>query len=150
MNGFQQAKAKGRLGEAFLDRIFATFFEIQPATPEQQRCGIDRVMVGKQARQRITVEYKTDYTAAQTGNAFIEMESGDRDGWALTSEADFIAYIVPDKHVYVFRPATMRNHLNEWKEFCLSTSVQNQSYQAVGLLVPLPRLAGICETFLSL
>jgi hypothetical protein len=149
VNGFQQAKALGNKGESLLDRMFSVFFDVKPATPEQQMHGIDRVMVGKQAKQKITVEYKTDYTAATSGNAFIELESGDKSGWALTCEADFIAYIVPGKHVYVFRPCTLRNHLSQWKEECIVKSAQNPSYHATGLLVPLSTLAGICETFIA-
>lgn len=145
MYGFQTQRAKGLQGETMLDKIFGRFFNIHRATATQQRSGIDRVMVGKEHRQTIHVEYKTDYAAASTGNAFIEVLCDGKPGWAHTSQADFIAYFVPGKHAYIVRPATLRSHLAEWERRFENRTVTNAAYTATGMLVPLSFLADISE-----
>ena len=64
--------AQGEGAEARLDRHFAGRCIIQPATRAQQQVGIDRLFTHRQTGLTYTVEYKTDWTAGRTGNAFIE------------------------------------------------------------------------------
>jgi len=79
---FDAQKARGDAGEAFLDQVFAADYEIRPATRAEQRRGIDRIFVHRQTGRRLAVEYKTDYKAAHTGNAFVETVSVDAAGKA--------------------------------------------------------------------
>ena len=150
MYRFDAQLQAGKAGETMLDRIFGAFFHIAKANPLQQRRGIDRVMTGKEQRQRIFLEYKTDTTAATSGHAFIELEYGGKPGWALTSEADFLAYMVRGKAIYVLRPATLRNRLSEWRDHFETKTIQNSTYGGTGLLVPLPYLAEISERIIGL
>ena len=142
---FQTQRNRGYAGEKMLDKVFGKFFDVRRATATQQRNGIDRVMVGKEHKQTINVEYKTDYTAASSGNAFVEIAFDGRPGWAHTSQADFIAYFVPGKHTYIVRPATLRTHLQEWEGRFEKRTVLNSGYTATGLIVPLSYLAEIAE-----
>ena len=104
---FDVQLAQGESGEARLDRFFSTWFQIQPATPEEQRQGIDRWFSDRRRPRTLAVEYKTDHTAARTGNAFIEtisVDSEQKAGWAFTSQADLLLYYVPGRdQVYVLR-----------------------------------------------
>lgn len=145
MYSFNKQRSRGYAGEQTLDRLFGKFFEIRRASAAQQRQGIDRVMMGKAHKQTIRVEYKTDYTAATSGNAFIETLVAGQPGWALTSQADFIAYFVPNQHAYIVRPAALRTHLNEWEGRFEQRTITNRGYMATGLLIPLTYLAEISE-----
>jgi hypothetical protein len=112
---FDDQLSRGELGEALLDRFFAQWFRIKPATPEEQRQGIDRHFHHLKSHQEFTVEYKTDSLASRTGNAFIETVSVDTEqkaGWAFTSQADMLLYYVPGKRVvYVLKMAAIRTRL---------------------------------------
>jgi hypothetical protein len=79
---FDVQKARGAVSEKFLDSEPAVEFEVRPATPQEQRRGIDRIFTHRQTGQRLAVEYKTDYKAARTGNAFIGSISVDTAGKA--------------------------------------------------------------------
>jgi len=95
---FDTQKARGDAGESFLDQVFAADYEVRPATRAEQRRGIDRIFTHRQTGRRLTVEYKTDYKAAHTGNAFVETVSVDtagKAGWAYSSAADYLIYYVP-------------------------------------------------------
>jgi len=88
---FDAQKARGDAGESFLDQVFATGYEIRPATRAEQRRGIDRIFTRRKTGWRLAVEYKIDYKAAHTGNAFVETVSVDtagKAGWAYSSAAD--------------------------------------------------------------
>lgn len=145
MYRFQTMRNRGYKGEKMLDGLFSKFFDVRRATATEQRNGIDRVMTGKEHKQVINVEYKTDYTAATSGNAFVELAFDGKPGWARTSQADFIAYFVPGKHTYIVRPCTLRNHLSEWEGRFEQRTVLNAGYTATGLIVPLAYLAEVSE-----
>jgi hypothetical protein len=55
---FGAQKARGDAGELFLDRWFAADYDVQPATHEEQRRGIDRIFTHQRTGKRLTVEYK--------------------------------------------------------------------------------------------
>src|SRR5690606_23251114 len=113
---FDAQHADGLAGEAFLDALFSRWYRIRPASAAQQRRGIDRWF--RTATRRLAVEYKTDHTAARTGNAFVETVSVDtahKPGWAYTSQADYLVYYIPpDGLVYVLRFAVLRRELARW------------------------------------
>ena len=70
-HNFQRQFVRGRQGEAFLDCHFSRWCYIKPANRIQQKMGIDRVFTNKESGERWLVEYKTDFVASRTGNAFV-------------------------------------------------------------------------------
>jgi hypothetical protein len=110
--------AKGAAAETQLDRHFADRFHITPATRAQQRQGIDRHFTHRQSGATYTIEYKTDWTAARTGNAFVETVSVDSaaiPGWVYTSQAEWLAYFLPDHAtIYLLAFPTLRACLPQW------------------------------------
>lgn len=140
---FSTQLAVGQHYEDEIDAMFADRFTIQPATPQQQRQGIDRIYRHWETPHRpMTVEYKADETAAQTGNAFVETISVDvsgRPGWAVTSQAEWLFYSVPGsgQALYIIRLADLRKHLPDWKRQYEERRIANNGYHTVGLLVPL-------------
>lgn len=152
---FQTQKAIGEAGEAALDAHFSRWFDITPATGLQQRLGIDRMFKAKSDGSVLTVEYKTDHRAHQTGMAFVELSTfpdQPRSGWAYTCAADWIVYYVPgtdSEQAYIIRPAMLRAALPDWLKHYRQVSVRNAGYQTVGLLVPLRELERIALQVVS-
>jgi hypothetical protein len=140
---FATQLAKGQSYEELLDERFSELHIIQPATPQQQRQGIDRVFRPRSAPHEVMyVEYKADQKAAKTGNAFVEIVSVDttgRPGWAESSQADWLFYLVPGacEALYIIRMADLRRRLPEWRRTCEQRRIPNEGYHTVGLLVPL-------------
>ena len=138
---FETQLAKGEQAEAVLDAFFSGKFIVEKATPDQQRREIDRVLIDRYSKRRIAVEYKTDWTASRSGNAFVETVSVDTRnvrGWAYTSQADYLAYYVPgDKLIYIMRFSTLREQLPGWKYKYQRRAIPNAGYKTIGLLVPL-------------
>lgn len=155
---FKDSHRSGVRGEQTLDAAFSPRFEIQSATAEQQRQGIDRIYTDRETGESFTVEIKSDWTAVRTGRAFIETVSVDREnkpGWAYTSQADILLYFIPPMLlVYVFRLEKLRLHLPLWERVYPQRSIPNSGkhsdYFTKGLLVPLWELEEICESTVSL
>ena len=147
---FQQQFRQGTAGEEYLDGFFSPQFDIRPATRDQQRQGIDRIFVNRRTGKKLTVEYKTDATAAKTGNAFVETLSVDRTrkaGWALTSQADYLDDLVPGdgSAIYIIPMARLRSKLFDWSLSCEERHIRNEGYNTVGLLVTLAEFEKIAE-----
>jgi hypothetical protein len=146
---FQNQLTKGERAEGVLDVFLASDHEITPVSLAEQRRGIDRVFVRRTTGRRFTVQYKADWTAHRTGNAFIETVSVDTNnvpGWALTSQADWLIYYLPrDRHAYAIRMAVIRDKVVEWSATYPTTAVQNMDYHTHGVLVPLQELALLCD-----
>jgi hypothetical protein len=142
MYTFKDQLREGVRGEHALDVFFAPAWIITPATGDEQRQGIDRHFTHRMTGQPLTIEYKTDYVAGRTHNAFLETVSVDtpveRPGWVFTCEADYVLYYVPgDGLVYVLDPLTLRHfvqHLSHWR---YPVSVPNRGYRTWGYPVPL-------------
>ena len=136
----QQLK-KGEAAERWLDSRFVEEFHITTVTRQEQRQGIDRIFTRKSDGRKWAIEYKADKTAAQTGNAFVEIvsvDTYDKPGWALYCQADFILYyIIGIGPVYVLRPSDIRSKLTEWESQFQKRSVSNNDYNTIGILVPL-------------
>lgn len=145
--------AQGEQGEAFLDRHFSRWFRIIRATSDEQRQGIDRWFHALRRPHSFAVEYKTDWTAAQTGNAFIEtisVDTRERDGWAYTSAADLLLYYVPGRaRIYVLTLTALRFRLPFWQQQYPVREIPNSGYHTHGLLVPLDELARCAFRVLS-
>lgn len=147
---FATQKRQGKTVEAQLDGYFAQFFDVKPATGWQQHRGIDRVFTGRTFGQRLTVEYKADFIAADTGNCFIELRVGDRPGWAITCSADWLVYYVVGRHAYVISVALLKNRLPIWKGVHPIKTVKNTGFTAQGLVVPLPHIAEISRHIIQI
>jgi len=138
---FRERLQAGERGEAVLDALFTQWYRIAPATPAQQRHGIDRIFTSRESGAQIAVEYKTDSTASRTGNAFVETVSVDRagkPGWAYTSTATYLMYYVPgDDLLYILTFAALRQQLPRWLATYPTRSIPNRDYATQGILVPL-------------
>ena len=150
---FDAQKARGEAGEAFLDQVFTADHEIRPATRAEQRRGIDRVFIHRQTGQCFTVEYKTDYKAAHTGNAFVETVSVDtagKAGWAYSSKADYLVYYVPgDEVIYAIALEVLRRELSRWVRAYPHRAAQNPAYATHGVLVPLDEFERHAEAVIN-
>jgi hypothetical protein len=138
---FDTQLTKGAAAETQLDGFFAQWFDIEPASPAEQRRGIDRTFTPQAGGKPFKVEYKTDWTASKTGNAFVEtvsVDTHDKPGWAHTSQADYLIYFLPDDLlIYVLRFATLRRLLARWQREYPVRKIPNKGYYTHGLLVPL-------------
>ena len=154
MYKFDEQLSKGQAAEKKLDSLFSDTYVIQEAEMKDQRRGIDRFFVSRKLNTALSVEYKTDWRAAKTGNAFVETVSVDtqnKPGWAKSSQADYLVYYVPDDElVYVMKMKKMREHLNEWMSRYPERKIPNQGYSTIGVLVPLKEFEKHAEQVLSL
>lgn len=149
-HSFAASLEAGEAGEALLDRYFGQWFRIETASQEEQRQGFDRTFTDLRTGKALRVEYKSDYRAHKTGNAFIETVSVDtagKPGWGFSSQADILAYlIVEDLLLYWCRMESLRERLPEWARRYRQVKVANRGYHTHGLLVPLRELEAIAET----
>ena len=141
-----QQLAKGEAAEEYLDNHFSNRFEVVPATREQQRLGVDRIFIKSSTGKRYTIEYKTDWTASRTGNAFIETVSVDTMnvlGWVYTSQAEWLIYYVPGRQtIYITRMAALRERVEWWLEiYGPEKAIPNDGYFTRGIPVPLDAFA---------
>lgn len=154
MYNFDVQLAHGESGERFLDKFFSDKFEIHPATRHQQRQGIDRIFKNKKTGKILKVEYKTDYLAHRTGNAFIETVSVDskgKKGWIYTSQADYlIYYVVIDLLIYVITFEALRKLFPNWIKKYPSRKSPNKGYFTHGILVPLTEFEKYSEAVISI
>ena len=145
---------QGEIGELFLDDYFRRWYRIMPATPYQQRLGIDRLFFRRDNGIEYAIEYKCDATSARTGNAFIEtvsVDNQDKPGWAIYCQADFIIYFVDGcGPAYVIRPEQIREKLPAWQSQYPSRAIPNKGYKTIGLLVPLTQLKPISQIVLPI
>jgi hypothetical protein len=153
MYAFKEQLTKGEQSEAALDGFFAQWYAIQPVALEQQRQGIDRIFTRLTDGQVYKVEYKCDWTAGKTHNAFVETVSVDttnKPGWAYSSQADYLIYYIPGAvRVYVIALVDLRACLPAWRNFPIRR-IPNQGYHTVGLLVPLDEFTYIATKILQL
>ena len=150
---FDTKLKQGERFEAELDTFFSSDYDIQPATRDQQRAGIDRVFTRRDSGNVCRVEYKSDLTASRTGNAFVETVSVDaknKPGWAYTSQADYLMYYLPkDRLIYIIAFDALRKRLPAWGRYP-SRPIPNEGYNTVGLLVPLTEFERIALEVVSL
>jgi hypothetical protein len=147
MYEFGKQLGKGEAAERFLDAHYSRFFSIKKASRDEQRQGIDRFF--EKEGESWPIEYKADWTASRTGNAFVETVSVDTTGklgWAYTSSAKWLLYFLPDDGlVYVVEMTKLKGCLEGWKEKCKTVTVQNRTYSTHGLLVPLDLFEQIAQ-----
>lgn len=142
MYNFGAKLKQGQGGEAYLDNHFSEWYAIKEASGAEQRKGIDRWFTAKAKNSKpFSVEYKTDWTAGRTGNAFVETVSVDtagKRGWAYTSESLYLIYYIPDPEtIYVLPMASIRSRVDQWKKQYPERRIPNKGYFTIGALVPL-------------
>jgi hypothetical protein len=142
---FRDQLHEGKRAEAFLDTFFSRWFHIHPVSLDTElRDGYDRIYQRRGNGERLKIEYKADWQAAETGNAFIETISvyeERKPGWAHTSQADMLLYFVPPRGAIYMLPLTaIRFMLPSWKLRYREVPAPNQGYKTYGLLVPLLQL----------
>ncbi len=138
----QEQLDRGEQAEALLDEHFSDRFKITPAGRTEQRNGIDRIFEARANGKRYAIEYKTDWTAGRTRNAFIETISVDTMnvlGWAYTSQAEWLIYFVPaHKTIYIVRFSHLRQQLEGWiQAYGPEKAIPNDGYYTHGITVPL-------------
>lgn len=139
---FDERLKAGQSGESVLDDVFKDRFVIVPATRDEQRLGIDRHFTNRETGVSFTVEYKTDWTASRTENAFVEtvsVDSANKPGWAYSSQAYRLIYFVPGppEIIYVMLMSIIREHLPRWIKTYPQRRIPNKGYFTHGVLVPL-------------
>lgn len=146
---FRDQNRIGVAGEDTLDHHFRHIYTVKPASADEQSCGIDRWFWNDPGELPFAVEYKTDWVARKTDNAFIELyhtDRGERSGWAYTSKSHILVYYVPgpDAEMAYWVPFTaLRAALPGWRLKYRTASVPNRTYKTVGLCVPLRELERI-------
>jgi hypothetical protein len=149
----------GERGEAQLDALFNQWFEIIPATMDEQRSGVDRWFVRRAASaegvagERFAVEYKTDLRACSSGKAFVEMFTAHDDnqvkaGWVYSSISRWLVYYLPAHEVaHVVSFADLRRALRDWQQQQQHrmAHVRNKSWSTWGLLVDLHEVEQIAR-----
>ena len=148
MYGFNQQLKEGEQQEQKLDAFFARWYNIQPVAMDMQRLGIDRLFTRRDNGHVFKIEYKSDWTASKTGNAFVETVSVDTPhtpGWVYSSQADYLIYYLPKAmRAYIIAFENLRVRLPQWTKFP-TRSIPNQGYNTVGLLVPLAEIERVAK-----
>lgn len=154
---FQRQFGQGAEGEHFLDWVFHPSYDIRPVTDDEQRTGIDRWYRQRPSaasflgisRERFSVEYKTDFKMADTGNVFIETVSVDtsgKAGWVYTSQAEVLLFHDPRKCIaYVAYMLRVRAKVDDWKAWYPEKAVRNGEYFTHGMPVPITEYQAVCE-----
>lgn len=147
---FQTQRRIGEWGECILDRLLSPMFYLEKAPLHLQRQGIDRIATPLYPGRVLYFEYKTDFKAHLTGNAFIEITSADAgyvaQGWAITSKADLLFYfLVGDGRMFIVYVAKVKERLPQWSTQYAIGKAKNLTYFTHGLLVPLDELAQVSE-----
>ena len=147
---FPEQLRQGDRGEHALDVVFASDWIITGAIMAEQRQGIDRHFTHRMTGLELTIEYKTDYVAGRTHNAFLETVSVDKPvakpGWAQTCSADYLFYYIPtDGLVYVLAPGRIRHFVYHLARWCHPVPVPNRDYHTWGFVVPLRSLERCAE-----
>lgn len=85
---------RGKSGEqVFINVAQDLGYEVEDLSNNRhyQKKGVDfRITKGN---KQLMVDVKTDYLMHKTGNIFLELSDGPRQGWARKTEADLIFYI---------------------------------------------------------
>jgi hypothetical protein len=151
-HNFQDSLNNGLDYERKLDLFYSQFYQVYTVDIKSQRLGIDRLWKHKIENQFYSVEYKTDFRAAETGNLFVETvgdKEGNRPGWAYYSIAQLLIYFIPGKDVaYRFEMSRLKGRLPEWEETLRKVSLQSKKGDKVwtteGLLLPLSEVWRYC------
>jgi hypothetical protein len=136
---FEEQLELGKRGEEVLDTIFREDYFIQTGD-SLQRLGIDRIFI-REDSMTYTVEYKTDFIAHRTGNAYVEIWT-DRDnrkpGWLLKSKAQILIYYIPGSNrVVMLDMSVLKRKILKRRKLYKTVTCKNETFTGEGLLVPL-------------
>lgn len=138
----------GKDGELFLDKYFNKWFDISPVDRVDEKRGIDRKYIHKSSGTKFTVEYKTDKTASKTGNVFIEtisIDSQDKPGWVINSQAQLLVYLIPSKIVLIADMMKVKyKFMHEWINYYDLKIIKNDGYNTIGMPVPIEEFEKCC------
>lgn len=139
---FHTQYEQGKRAEAFLDRYFSRWFIVAPIPVGREKAeGFDRIFTRRSNYEQLKIEYKADWTAAVSGNAFLETVSVDSEhkaGWVYTSQADVLVYFVPPHGlIHMLSLTSLRALLPSWRLRFREVTAPNDGYNTRGLLVPL-------------
>jgi len=141
MYEFDKQLEDGENHEEELDNYYSKWYQISKISLTAQKAGIDRVWTNNKDGFRYSVEYKSDTTAARTGNAFIEtvsVDTSNKPGWAYSSCSQILIYYIPPlKIAYRFKTLEIKYFVNEWKKKYRLQPILNKGYKTIGILVPL-------------
>ncbi len=142
---FQEQLTKGQIYEGkvkdYLEREM--HMSVETTDMDLQRLGIDFITRSQYAT--MSVEVKSDTRAHQTGNAFIETVSVEKDGvvekrgWVYTTCAQIlIYYVVNTGELYFIDMSVFKRVAAGWATGKYpERSIPNKTYIGRGLLVPL-------------
>jgi hypothetical protein len=148
---FSEKLAQEKVQSAKLDQHFGEAYHILPAPLELDKKGVDRIFVEKGTLEPMTIEYKHDFRASETGNAFIETcsvhkEECEKLGWAFTCGAEFLMYhVVGDTTIYILDTATSQQNVDGWSKLHREAKSFNPTYHSIGILVPLSEIKGMAS-----
>jgi hypothetical protein len=134
-----------------IDVFLTQWYHVIPTSLELDKRGIDRILIDKEDLTVSKIDYKHDWRASETGNAFIETcsvyKEGEckKHGWVYTGGADDIYYnVVGEETIYVV-PKSLLITITEtrWEDEYRTASARNPGYVSHGILVPLEEIAEI-------
>lgn len=105
-----------------------------------QLLGIDRVFT-REGRS-MTVEYKTDRKAKETGNVYVEVDAQVRadgrvvPGWGRQGFADYIVVYAPGAFLACIDTGALHRCVPVWAQRYRVARCRNSTYHSRGLLVP--------------
>jgi hypothetical protein len=136
---FSESKIESDKSSEKLDKFFSGRFNITKANMILDLHGIDRIFECRKTENRLTVEYKADIMAGNTGQFFVETRVKKNPGWMLTSLCQVLVIHVPlrEKAYWFDFLAFKRYALKSLKEGAVKKTVQNIGYDAEGILVPI-------------
>lgn len=149
VHNFQESLRRGKADEALLDRYFRKWYTVEtiPVSIEQ-RIHADRLFIRPDGSQ-LTVEYKADHRADETGFLFLETVANDvsgAPGWVYSTQADRIVWLLPESGLIMSLPAVrLREAMPIFKWECREASSANPNYNSVGLIVPVSRVRRLCD-----
>lgn len=156
MYEFFEQREKGKTAEKQLDAFFSKWYQIKTITVDDElKDHYDRIFT--RGDIETTVEYKTDFKAHETRNAFIELTSCKEKntmGWIHTSKADRLIYFVPEtKEVYIVKLMYLRMATPYYsKKFGIRTCTNKRKdgiiYHSEGFLMPLQILGTLGKVVL--
>jgi len=150
---FDQEYKKGLKGERILDEWFKKRgYPVEEVNREKQRRGIDRLIFVEDQGRYISVEYKTDFMAKDTGNFFMEEVSVDtqnKEGWLTKSEAEYLIFFVYPLYFYLLQFDLLNIKIPIWdkKYDFRRVSIPNDGYNTLGFLLYEFLIASISKKF---
>ena len=123
---------------------------MREATQAEERSGLDLVITDE-VGQTTTIEVKTEFRAATTGNLVFEVISQAVPkqpgviGWGFKLEhTDLIAYIVPGPdEVYVFSCPVLQRWVIDNYGKLRNFAASNRAYTTLGVLMPISKLSDL-------